>query len=65
VGLITPPVGVALYICSGIAGVPLSASSRKVLVPVVLMLLICVLCAVLPELITAVPRWLMPRAFAR
>lgn len=65
VGLITPPVGVALYICSGIAGVSLTDASRKVLVPTIILVVVCVLCALFPELITAVPRWLMPKAFAR
>ena len=65
VGLITPPVGVALYICSGLAGVSLSQASRKVLIPTIVLVLVCVLCAVFPELITAVPKWLMPKAFAR
>jgi len=65
VGLITPPVGVALYICSGIAGVSLTEASRKVLIPTTILVLVCVLCALFPELITAVPKWLMPKAFAR
>ncbi len=64
VGLITPPVGLTLYLCSSMAGVPMSATSRKILIPVLVMILVCVLCALVPGLITAVPKWLMPEAFA-
>jgi C4-dicarboxylate transporter DctM subunit len=65
VGLITPPVGVALYICSGLAEVTLSQASRKVLIPTIVMVLVCVLCAYVPDLITGVPRWLLPKTFFR
>jgi C4-dicarboxylate transporter DctM subunit len=63
VGLVTPPVGVVLYITSGLAGVKLSESSRKAIIPAVVMVIVCVLCAYIPPLITAIPRWLLSQTY--
>jgi tripartite ATP-independent transporter DctM subunit len=65
VGLITPPVGVVLYITTNLAGVTLAESSRKVILPAVVMVIVCVMCAYIPDLITAIPKWLLPKAFFR
>jgi C4-dicarboxylate transporter, DctM subunit len=65
VGVVTPPVGVVLYVTTNLANVTLSQSSRKALLPVLVMVIVCVLCAYIPELITAIPRWLLPKAFFR
>ena len=65
VGLVTPPVGVVLYITSNLAGVTLSQASRKVILPAIVMVIVCVLCAYIPELITGVPRLMLPKAFLR
>ncbi len=63
VGLVTPPVGVVLYITTNLAGVSLSESSRKVILPAIVMVIVCVLCAYIPELITGVPKLLLPKRF--
>jgi len=65
VGLITPPVGVVLYITTNLAGVTLAESSRKVILPAIVMVIVCVMCAYIPDLITAIPKWLLPKAFFR
>lgn len=65
VGLVTPPVGVVLYITSSLAGVTLSQASRKVILPAIVMVIVCVLCAYIPELITGVPRLMLPKSFLR
>jgi C4-dicarboxylate transporter DctM subunit len=62
-GVVTPPVGVVLYVTTNLAGVTLSESSRKVFLPALVMLGVCIVCALVPETITAVPRWLLPKAF--
>ena len=62
VGLVTPPVGVVLYVTTGLAGVTLSESSRKVLIPVLVMILVCIVAAYFPPIIVAVPNYLLPVA---
>ena len=59
VGLVTPPVGVVLYITTGLAGVKLSQSSRMALIPASIMVLVCILAAYYPPIITAIPKFFL------
>ena len=59
VGLVTPPVGVVLYITTGLAGVKLSESSRMALIPAFVMILVCLLAAYYPPIITAIPNFFL------
>jgi hypothetical protein len=43
----------------------LSQASRKVILPAIVMVIVCVLCAYIPELITGVPRLMLPKSFLR
>lgn len=65
VGLVTPPVGVVLYVTTGLAGVTLSESSRKILIPALVMILVCVLAATFPPLIIAIPRFFLPATYMK
>ena len=59
VGLVTPPVGLCLYVAAGIAEADIGSVCR-VLAPFVLaMLVLLVLCIVFPRLVTTVPELLM------
>jgi tripartite ATP-independent transporter DctM subunit len=60
IGLCTPPVGLNLFIVSRLAETPIERVTRAIL-PMLGMLLICLLLiTVFPELVLALPRWLLP-----
>ena len=52
IGLLTPPVGTALYVSSNVTKVPLTRLSIKVLPFIIIMLLITLIIAVIPETVT-------------
>ena len=58
IGSVTPPVGILLYLCCGIAKIPVSQAS-KIIWPFVLMLvLVLYLCVLFPALVTFIPKTL-------
>lgn len=58
IGLITPPVGICLYIVADIAKAPVMAVARE-LVPFYVALVVCLAAITfVPELVTLLPRWL-------
>lgn len=58
IGLITPPVGICLYIVSDIAKAPIMKVARE-LMPFYVALIVCLAAITfVPDLVTAVPRWL-------
>lgn len=59
VGGVTPPVGVLLFICCGIARISLVKASRAVIPFVASMIVIIVACALVPSLVTFIPNLLM------
>ncbi len=59
VGGVTPPVGVLLFICCGIARISLMKASRAVIPFVVSMIVIILICALVPSLVTFIPHLLM------
>ncbi|WP_017728899.1 TRAP transporter large permease [Halalkalibacterium ligniniphilum] len=59
IGGITPPVGIFLFITSGIAKVNLLVSSRYVFPFVLIMLAVIGLCIIFPDLITFLPTMLL------
>lgn len=59
VGLITPPVGIVLFMLTTIAEIPLQVISRAVVPYVVMILLLIVLIIVFPAVVMTVPNLLM------
>ena len=60
IGLCTPPVGLCLFIVCRLAEVSIESVTRAIL-PMLGMLVLCLLLiTVFPELVLALPRWLMP-----
>lgn len=55
VGSVTPPVGILLYICCGIAGIPVSQASRVIWPFVLTMVFVIVLFVLVPEIVTFIP----------
>ncbi len=55
VGSVTPPVGILLYICCGIAGIPVSQASRMIWPFVLTMVLVIVLFVLFPGIVTLIP----------
>ena len=59
VGGVTPPVGVLLFICCGIARISLAKASRAVIPFVLAMITIILICALVPPLVTFIPSLLL------
>ena len=57
-GMMTPPVGVLLFVMCGITRIPMSDLIRNVWPFVVLQYVVLLLCMAFPELVTALPRFL-------
>lgn len=55
IGSVTPPVGILLYICCGIAKIPVSQASKIIWPFVFMMILVLFLCIFFPSLITFIP----------
>ncbi|MEZ5739350.1 MAG: TRAP transporter large permease subunit [Burkholderiaceae bacterium] len=60
-GLVTPPYGLCLLIASSIGGIRLSQALRDVVIILIPMLGVLLLIVLWPDLILALPRWLMPK----
>lgn len=58
IGSVTPPVGILLYICCGIARIPVSQASKIIWPFVLMMVLVLFLCILFPPLITFIPKML-------
>jgi C4-dicarboxylate transporter DctM subunit len=58
-GSITPPVGVTLYLCLGIANTTIMAVNRYIWSFVAVIVAVLLLVTFVPELVLAVPRWFM------
>jgi tripartite ATP-independent transporter DctM subunit len=58
-GAVTPPVGVTLYITLGLAGVPLSAVNRYIWPMVGIIVLVVIVCALVPPLVTFIPEMIL------
>lgn len=59
VGSVTPPVGILLYICCGIAGIPVSQASKVIWPFVGTMVLVIILFVLVPSLVTFIPNLLL------
>ncbi|NQT58850.1 MAG: TRAP transporter large permease [Bacteroidetes bacterium] len=55
IGSVTPPVGILLYICCNIAGIPVSKASKIIWPFVGMMMLVLFLCLFIPSLVTFIP----------
>ena len=60
-GLVTPPYGLCLLISAAVGGIRLSEALRDVCVILLPMLGVLLIIILMPDLILALPRWLMPR----
>jgi tripartite ATP-independent transporter DctM subunit len=60
-GLVTPPYGLCLLIAAAIGKIRLVDALRDVVVILLPMLIVLLLIILLPDLILALPRWLMPK----
>ena len=60
-GLVTPPYGLCLLIACAIGEIKVHEALRDVAIVLVPMLLVLLIVILLPELILALPRWLMPK----
>jgi len=56
IGSVTPPVGILLYICCGIAKIPVSKASKIIWPFVFMMILVLFLCILFPPLTTFIPK---------
>ena len=59
IGLVTPPVGLCLFVAADAAAVDMSSASRAAMPFVAMMMLLLVLFGLVPELITTLPSWIM------
>jgi len=60
-GLVTPPYGLCLLIACAIGEIKVHQALGNVIIVLAPMLLVLLLVILLPELILALPRWIMPR----
>ncbi|MCY1180941.1 C4-dicarboxylate TRAP transporter large permease protein DctM [compost metagenome] len=58
IGLVTPPVGLNLFVSSAITGMPLAATIRAAMPWLLILLLFLVLVTYVPWLSLALPNWL-------
>ena len=58
-GAVTPPVGVTLYITLGLAGTSLSSVNKYIWPLIGVLLVILILCALVPPLVTFIPNLLL------
>ena len=59
-GLLTPPLGMCAMTACAVAGVPITSIQKLLHVMMLPILLICLLCALVPWLVLALPRLLVP-----
>lgn len=55
IGSVTPPVGILLYICCNVAGIPVSKASKIIWPFVGMMVLVLMLCLFIPSIVTFIP----------
>ena len=60
-GLVTPPYGLCLLIAAAIGEIPLLKALKDVVIILLPMLAVLMLIIVFPDLILALPRWIMPK----
>ncbi len=60
-GLVTPPYGLCLLIASSIGGIKLVQALRDVIIILVPMLAVLLFIVLFPDIILALPRWIMPK----
>jgi len=60
-GLVTPPYGLCLLISCAIGEIKVHEALRDVVIILIPMLLVLMLIILLPEMILALPKWLMPK----
>jgi C4-dicarboxylate transporter DctM subunit len=62
IGMITPPYGITLYVASSVANRTVVQVSRKIGMPLLLMMLVLVLTTVFPSIVTVLPDLFMEPA---
>ena len=62
IGMITPPYGITLYVASSVADRTVIQVSRKIGMPLLLMILVLVLTTVFPSIVTTIPDFFMGEA---
>jgi TRAP-type C4-dicarboxylate transport system permease large subunit len=60
-GLVTPPYGLCLLIACSIGEIKVHQALRDVAIVLIPMMLVLLFVILLPEIILALPRWLMPK----
>lgn len=60
-GLVTPPYGLCLLIACSIGKIKVTQALRDVCIILVPMLIVLMIVILLPDLILALPRWVMPK----
>jgi TRAP-type C4-dicarboxylate transport system permease large subunit len=60
IGVATPPVGMCLFVVSQAAGIKLETLMREAIPQIIPLIAVLFLITYLPDLVLAVPRWLMP-----
>jgi TRAP-type C4-dicarboxylate transport system permease large subunit len=58
VGLLTPPVGLCLYIVARVGNVPVEKVLRELVPFTVVLILVCFLCAYVPQTVVYLPNLL-------
>jgi TRAP-type C4-dicarboxylate transport system permease large subunit len=56
IGMLTPPVGVVLFVVCGVTGVPMREMMKSVWPFIALMYAVLLLCMLYPPLVTALPK---------
>ena len=56
IGLITPPIGTALYIVSDVADIPFEKVVKETIVFVIPMIIVLIIIALTPDLVLFLPR---------
>jgi C4-dicarboxylate transporter DctM subunit len=56
IGMVTPPVGIVLFVMSGITKLPMARLIRNIWPYVLLQYGVLVLCMLFPDIVTALPR---------
>ena len=60
IGMITPPVGMVLFVVTKIANITFERMSKAIIPFVVPLTIVLILCIAFPPLVTWLPNWLMP-----
>lgn len=60
IGMITPPVGMVIFVVTKIANISFERMSKAIVPFVVPLVIVLILCIAFPPLVTWLPNWLMP-----